>query len=212
VFRHARPPSVVSMPENDPRRLLAWGAGAVVLIALAAWYALHLHHPGGGAAQAAASAPAISLESGGGGRVVVDVAGAVRHPGVYHLSAGARVNDALRRAGGTTRRADLTQINRAAKLEDGRQVLVPVRTPIGTGAAASGTGSTGPPAANAAPLNLNTATLEQLEALDGIGPAMAQRILDYRHAHGGFGSVEELGQVPGIGDKRLAALREKVRV
>jgi competence protein ComEA len=202
------------MPENDPRRLLAWVAGAVVLVALAAWYAVHLHHPGGSGAPAASSAPAISLDSSGGGRVVVDVAGAVRHPGVYHLPAGARVNDALHRAGGTTRRADLTQINRAAKLEDGRQVLVPVRTPAGAAVAApsgTGTGAAGP-AANAPPLNLNTATLEQLEALDGIGPAMAQRILDYRQAHGGFGSVEELGQVPGIGDKRLAALRQKVRV
>lgn len=194
------------MPDHDPRRLLAWAIGAIVLVALAAWYAVHLHQ--GGPVQAGSRAPVISLASSSGGRVVVDVSGAVRHPGVYHLSARARVNDALRRAGGATRRADLTQINRAAKLEDGRQVLVPVRTPAGAAAApvAAGASTPGPP------LNLNTATLEQLDGLDGIGPAMAQRILDYRHAHGGFGSVEELGQVPGIGDKRLAALRDKVRV
>jgi competence protein ComEA len=200
------------MPDHDPRRLLAWAVGALVLVALAGWYAVRLHH--GSSAPAGSRAPVISLASASGGRVVVDVSGAVRRPGVYHLSAGARVNDALRRAGGVTRRADLTQINRAAKLEDGRQVLVPIRTPAGAGA---GAGAPPPEAGGAAasggpPLNLNTATLEQLDALDGIGPTMAQRILDYRKVHGGFGSVEELGQVPGIGDKRLAALREKVRV
>jgi competence protein ComEA len=198
------------MPETDPRRLVAWGAAALVLIALAAWYAMHLHRGTAGPAGAAA-APALTLEPSGGGRVVIDVSGAVRRPGVYRLPAGSRVADALRRAGGAKRRADLTQINRAAKLEDGRQVLVPVRTPGGAAAApAAPDGSS--PAPGGPPLNLNTATLEQLEGLDGIGPAMAQRILDYRKAHGGFGSVEELGQVPGIGDKRLAALRDKVRV
>jgi competence protein ComEA len=197
------------MPETDPRRLVAWGAAAVVLVALAAWYAMHVHRGAAGPAGAPA-APALALEPSGGGRVVVDVSGAVRRPGVYRLPAGSRVAEALRRAGGATRRADLTQINRAAKLEDGRQVLVPVRTPAGAAAPAAPDGSS--PVAGGPPLNLNTATLEQLEGLDGIGPAMAQRILDYRKAHGGFGSVEELGQVPGIGDKRLAALRDKVRV
>src|SRR5690242_975284 len=114
------------MPETDPRRLVAWAAGAVVLVALAAWYATHLHH-GAGGGTAGAAAPVLTLGTSGGGRVVVDVSGAVRRPGVYRLRAGARVADALRRAGGATGRADLTQINRAAKLEDGRQVLVPVR-------------------------------------------------------------------------------------
>jgi len=197
------------MPDHDPRRLAAWAAGAVLLVALGVWYAVHTHHASV-TPRVDVRAPAVSLDSPGGGRVVVDVAGAVRHPGVYHLSSGARVNDALRRAGGVTRRADLTQINRAAKLEDGRQVLVPARTPAGAASAPAATGAA--PAANAPPLNLNTATLEQLDGLDGIGPAMAQRIIDYRQAHGGFGSVEELGQVPGIGEKRLAALRDKVRV
>jgi competence protein ComEA len=194
------------MPEHDPRRLLAWVVGAVVLAGLAAWYSAHLHHGAGGAP--APRAPIIGLESSsGGGRLVVDVAGAVHRPGVYRMSAGARVQDALRRAGGATHRADLAQINRAAKLEDGRQVLVPVRTPAGAAAPVAGPG-----AAPGPPLNLNTATLEQLDGLDGIGPTMAQRILDYRQAHGGFGSVEELGQVSGIGDKRMAALRDEVRV
>ena len=96
----------------------------------------------------------------------------------------------------------------AAELQDGRQVLVPLRARGGGVATAAAGGATAP----GVPLDLNTATLEQLDALDGIGPATAQQILDYREAHGGFGSVEELDQVPGIGETRLAALRDKVRV
>jgi competence protein ComEA len=134
----------------------------------------------------------------------VHVAGAVRRPGVYRMRPGARVNDAVRRAGGALPGADLAAVNLAAKVEDGRQVVVPER--VATGSVAGG------PAAPGVPLNLNTATLEQLDTLDGVGPATAQKILDFREEHGGFGSVEDLGQVPGIGDKRLAALREKVRV
>ena len=136
------------------------------------------------------------------------VAGAVREPGVYRMRAGARVDDAVGRAGGATPRADLTQVNLAAKVEDGRQIVVPRRVP----AAATGAGGSSSPAQPGVPLNLNTATLEQLDELSGIGPATAQKILDYREEHGGFGSVEELGQVPGIGDVRLASLREQVRV
>ena len=152
------------------------------------------------------AAPPIRV--GGGGRrpsrVTVHVAGAVRRPGVYRLSARARVVDAVRRAGGARRRADLAALNLAAKLEDGRQVVVP--RPRRDGRAA------GDAPAEGVPLDLNTATAEQLDELDGIGPGMAGSILEYREEHGGFGSIEELGQVPGIGEKRLAALREQVRV
>ena len=160
-----------------------------------------------GGEPAAPPPPRIGLsgpEPGAEDRVTVHVAGAVRAPGVFRLRPGARVDDAVRRAGGPTRRADLTAVNLAAVLEDGRQVLVPER-PRGVrpGAVTS-------PAD--APVNLNTATLEQLDGLDGIGPGMGQRILDYREENGGFGSVEELSQVPGIGEKRMAALREDVTV
>ena len=141
---------------------------------------------------------------------MVHVAGAVRDAGVYRLRVGARVDDAIGRAGGATARADLSQVNLAAKLEDGRQVLVPRRAPA-TAAAVAG-GATAAPTAPGVPVSLNTATIEQLDELPGVGPATAQKILDYREANGGFGSVEELGQVPGIGDKRLATLRELVRV
>jgi competence protein ComEA len=194
------------MPERDPRRLAAGAVAALVLILLAAWY---LARPRPTASAAAPPAAAISVQDEGGGRVTVDVAGAVRKPGVYRLAGGARVEDALQRAGGATHRADLSQVNRAAKLEDGRQVLVPVRAPAA--AVSAPAGATGA-AAPAPPINLNTATLEQLDTLDGVGPATARKILDYRQAHGGFGSVDELDQVPGIGEKRLAALREHLQV
>ena len=154
--------------------------------------------------------------AGGRERVIVHVAGAVRRPGVYRIEAGARVDDAVRRAGGATRRADLGGLNLAAKVEDGRQVLVPRRAAAGAGPRRAGGGHGGErrPArgAAAAPVNLNTATLAQLDTLSGVGPATAQKILDYREEHDGFGTVEELGEVPGIGDVRLATLRELVTV
>ena len=190
------------MPELTPRQLLLCGLALLGLAVFAIVYAGR----DDGVAAAPRSAP--SLEVGGpddGGGLVVHVAGAVRRPGVYRLRAGARVGDAVERAGGARRRADLGAVNLAAELQDGRQVLVPLRVRGGVAAAAGGT-------APGVPLDLNTATVEQLDELDGIGPATAQQIVAYREAHGGFGSVEELDQVPGIGETRLAALREKVRV
>jgi competence protein ComEA len=152
------------------------------------------------------SEPPIALDRGeakGGGRVTVHVAGAVRRPGVYRLRSGARVEAAVRLAGGARRRADLTQVNLAQELEDGRQVIVPLLPRPGAPVAAPGTAPVGP-------INLNTATLEQLDTLDGIGPATAQSILDFREENGGFSDVEELDQVPGIGEATMAALRDEV--
>jgi len=195
------------MPEFSPRQLLLCGLALLALVVLAVLYA---GRGGGGAAAAPrGAAPALEVRDAGGsgGALVVHVAGAVRHPGVYRLSTGARVADAVRRAGGARRRADLGAVNLAAELQDGRQVLVPLRVP--GGGAATAVGAVTVPGV---PLDLNTATVEQLDELDGIGPATAQQIVEYREAHGGFGSVEELDQVPGIGETRLAALRDKVRV
>jgi competence protein ComEA len=162
---------------------------------------------GGGAPRPVATI-AVQEDGAGGGRVVVHVAGAVRDPGVYRLPAQARVDDAVARAGGATRRADLGGLNLAAKLQDGRQVLVPERPRRGDGGAVAAAPPAGP--AEGQPLNLNTATLEQLDTLSGIGPTTAQKILDFREEKGGFGSIEELGEIPGIGEKRLASLREEV--
>jgi competence protein ComEA len=200
------------MPDRDPRKLAAWAAAALALVLLTAWY---LSRPSTGEPPAATD-PVATLavarddDGGGGGRLVIDVAGAVRKPGVYRMAQGDRVEDALKEAGGATARADLSQINRAAKLEDGRQILVPRRASQAQPGAASTAGTA--PSSPAQPVNLNTATLEQLDTLDGVGPTTAQKIIDFRTAHGGFGSVDELDQIPGIGEKKLAALREQVRV
>lgn len=150
-----------------------------------------------GPAAAAAAAPAQPTV------VVVDVVGAVRRPGVYRLPSGARVQDAVRRAR-VGPRADLAGLNLAARLADGEQVVVPVR---GRAAVAVTPAAPGSPQA---PVHLNSATLEQLETLDGIGPSLAQRIIDYRTQHGGFRSLAELDQVSGFGPARLAALNGHV--
>jgi competence protein ComEA len=139
-------------------------------------------------------------------RVVVDVVGAVRRPGLYRLAGSARVADALARAGGPTRKADLERVNLAAPLADGEQVVVPRRTALPAAGSAGAPGQEVP----SGPVQLSTATLEQLDALPGVGPVTAQKILDYRAEHGAFHSVDELDAVPGIGPARLDQLRDLV--
>jgi len=136
-------------------------------------------------------------------QVYVDVVGAVRRPGLYRLAEGARIADAVRRAGGVTAKAQLELVNLAALVADGEQVVVPRRGAVALAGAAPGAAPTGP-------VHLNSATIEQLDGLPGVGPVTAQKIVDYRAAHGGFGSVDELDAVPGIGPARLADLRALV--
>jgi competence protein ComEA len=191
-------------------RLLPWlrrSGWAYVVVAIALALVAWRVGGGGGGGQpppaAAATAPlAVAAPDGPAG--LVHVAGAVRDPGVYEIGPGARVIEAIREAGGPTRRADLSALNLAATLEDGQQVLVPQRVPPGAA------GAVGTPATRAGPLRLSTATQEQLEELDGIGPALASRIVEWRRAHGGIRSVDDLLDVPGIGPTRLESLRAEV--
>ena len=154
------------------------------------------------------------------GLLVVDVAGEVRRPGVYRVPAGSRVDTAVQQAGGVTSHAESTAVNLAMPLHDGQQVVVPRRGGAAIVAGAGGTTAAGggastagasPGSAPAQPISLSTATVEQLDTLDGIGPTLAARIIQYRDAHGGFRSVDELRQVSGIGDKRFAALRKALQ-
>ena len=207
------------MPDGPSRAQYVLVAAAVIAVAL-----LGARYLAGGGSPAASRAPAPPVrveEPSRSAAALVHVAGAVRRPGVYRMAPGERVDDAVRRAGGATSKADLGAVNLAAKVEDGRQVLVPerVEAPSGGAAAAPGPASSAAPSAGAAGatppgglIDLNTATLEQLDTHAGVGPATAQKIIDFRTEHGGFGSVDELAQVPGIGEKRLASLREQVRV
>jgi len=197
------------MPEFllQRRRLLLAAAGSLALILLAGRFVL-----GAGTTTVAPLPPPPPQGAGVTGlpaaRVVVDVVGAVRRPGLYRLEQGTRIADAVARAGGATGKADLSMVNLAAPLADGEQVVVPKRGAAGpaAGAGAAGAGA----AATTGPVHLSTATLEQLDSLPGIGPVTAQKILDYRTKHGAFTSVDELDAVPGIGPSRMDQLQDLV--
>jgi competence protein ComEA len=156
----------------------------------------------GPAPGAAADGPAES------GQVFVHVAGAVRRPGLYRVGEDARVAEALQEAGGPLPRAELTTVNLAARVADGQQVVVPLAGRPGAAAAPPGTPGVPAGAAGGAKISLASATVEQLEELDGIGPTLAERIIEYRDAQGGLTSVDQLGEVDGIGEERLASLKE----
>ncbi|GAA4801638.1 hypothetical protein GCM10023220_32990 [Streptomyces ziwulingensis] len=175
---------------------------------------------GPGAASGGPAPPpdAGAATAGVGTEIVVDVGGKVREPGIHRLPAGARVADALRAAGGVRPGTNTDALNRARFLVDGEQVLVgtPAPAPLpasgGEGTAGGGPAGTPPgPAAPTTPLSLNTATVDQLDTLPGVGPVLAGHIVDYRTRHGGFRSVDELREVNGIGDRRFADLRDLVR-
>ena len=187
------------MPEIPRSQLVAYAALAVVIGLLGARYVRSADAGG-----APAAPPRAVDVSAGGRRATVHVAGAVRHPGVYELRAGARVQDAVRRAGGGRRGANLDAVNLAARVADGQQIVVPSATPAATAGGAPGE-------IPSAPVSLGSATPEQLETLDGVGPATAAKIIAYRTEHGGFGSVDDLANVPGIGPKRLAAIKPHVQ-
>lgn len=192
------------MPELSRTQVVVYAAVAIALLLVGA---RAIRGEGGGEVPFA-SADAPPAEAGfsiGGesGDLVVDVTGAVRDPGVYRMPAGSRVHDAVARAGGAAPRAQLEAINLAARLADGQQVVVPERLPGGV----AGSGAVGAEG----PISLGTATVEQLEEIEGIGPVTAAAIVEFRDEHGGLSSVEQLDQVSGIGPATMDSLRERLQ-
>jgi competence protein ComEA len=151
------------------------------------------------------SGPGVAVATTGSG-IVVAVSGRVRHPGLVRLPAGARVADAIEAAGGVLPGTDTSLVNLARKVSDGELIVIGLAPAAGAGSA----GSDIP--ADAAPVNLNTATSEQLQSLPGVGPVLAAHIIDYRQAHGGFATVAELRNVTGIGDAKFSQLKDRVTV
>ena len=239
-LRRARRPSLVSVPGSLRTGRVSVSSSAVVavlalVVALGCAFVLRIlwaeraaegealpvagatgqastRGPDGAAAPevVSRSAPETTVGEAPQAELVVHVVGQVAKPGLVRLRAGARVADAIESAGGATRAADLTAMNLARAVVDGEQVFVPkpgeeppaAVAPQMPGGSTAGDGS----------VNLNTADLDALDALPGVGPVLAQRILDWRAEHGRFTSVEELGEVSGIGDKLLSQLRPKVTV
>lgn len=211
------------MPSFTLTRAQAVAAAAAALVVVFVAARLFGGHPAGSSPESqvgggsAASIPELTTPTGSSpteepagaavsaGMVVVDVTGAVRRPGVYTLRQGARIAEAISRAGGMTRHADSSLVNLAAPLADGEQVLVPARAGAGAGVGGAAVAAVG--SSPASPVDLNTATVEQLDALPGIGPVTAQKIVDYRTQHGPFTSVDDLDAIPGIGPARIANLK-----
>ncbi|HET6911664.1 MAG TPA: ComEA family DNA-binding protein [Mycobacteriales bacterium] len=187
----------VSAQQPALRWLLLAGAAVILVTALL----LSRHHAAAAVPPPARAAP-IPVATPSTVQIVVDVGGRVRHPGLVSLANGARVADAIAAAGGALRPSDLATLNLAARVTDGQLLLIGV-----PGAAIGAAGASG---AGAGPVDLNSATVDQLDALPGVGPVLAQRIIDWRQQHGGFRSVDDLQQVPGIGARKFADLKSLV--
>lgn len=182
--------------------------GVAIALAALALVGQRLAQAGASRAPEPVAAPLEPVSEGPGperARLVVHVVGAVRRPGLYRLRDGARIADAVRRAGGAVRGADLAGLNLAAPLVDGVQVLVPSEASPLEEATSGGAGAIAGGA-----VSLSSASVAELDTLPGIGPVTAQKIVDYRTEHGPFASVDDLDAVPGIGPTRIDQLRELV--
>jgi competence protein ComEA len=189
----------------------------VLLAGIGLWYTRSLPRPidvattaGTTAPPVAAATPSASASVVAETVLIVDVTGAVVHPGVFEFSSGDRVIDAVERAGGARHNADLSLLNLAAPLTDGQQVLVPVEGSAGTAPPAAGVPGTG--GTTGVLVNINTADQATLETLNGVGPVLAAAIVQYRTEHGPFTSVDQLDEVSGIGPSTLEDLRSQVTV
>jgi competence protein ComEA len=202
------------MPELSRTQVVVWGAIAVALLFIGARAVRGESGEGGGSStysdyssgeeggdESESDEGTFSVE-GSSGDVVVDVTGAVAKPGVYRLPEGSRVNDAVKRAGGATGKAEVESLNLAAHLADGQQVVVPEGgSPTATAGGESEDG----------PISLSTATAAELDTIDGIGPVTAEDIIKFREEHGGLSSVDQLDQISGIGPATMEALRERLQ-
>jgi competence protein ComEA len=195
------------MPELSRQQLLVYGAIAVALLLVGVRWVRSADGatPGGEIASASTGAAGGSFDLDKGGDAVVHVAGAVRSPGVYRLPAASRVTDAIERAGGPSSDADQNAINLAAPVADGQQVVVPAEASAPGAAATAGTVDPD------APISLGTATVEQLDTIDGIGPVTAEQIVEFRDQNGGVSSVDDLDQISGIGPATMEALRSRLQ-
>src|SRR5215470_2705054 len=202
------------MSSHRPGRSAIWDIGGNGVKALAAFAVLIaglaaiLAWQGRPTVRPVAPAPvgsAAVVRTTTGSSIVVAVSGRVQHPGLVRLPAGSRVADAIDAAGGVLPGTDTSTLNLARKLTDGELITVGVAAPVGSSPGASDASAGGL-------VNLNTATAEQLEALPGVGPVLAQRIIDYRDQHGGFTSVDQLRQVSGIGDAKFNDLKNRVTI
>jgi competence protein ComEA len=203
------------MPDLSRSQAIVYGAVAVALLLVGA-RAIRAEGSAGPSYPSSSKGSSYSSSNGSGGGggfslrgggpdVVVDVAGAVRRPGVYRLPAGARVIDAVERAGGGAAAARLETVNLAARLADGQQVVVP-----GSDAGGTATEAGAAPGASG-PISLGSATVGQLDTIDGIGPVTARKIVEYRDLHGGLSSVDQLDEVSGIGPATMESLRARLQ-
>ena len=191
-----------------PGRRIVFGLAVLAAVALVGGYGVAMRarpHATGISLSSPPSGPQRSAE-----KIFVHIGGAVRKPGLYRLAKGSRVNDAIRAAGGVLEDANLDALNLAAKVKDGDKILVPSKN--GQGETQAAAGDSGAAAARGGLVNLNTATVADLDTLPGIGPALAQRIISYREQHGGFRKLEDLLDVPGIGPAKFEELRDLVTV
>jgi competence protein ComEA len=226
-----RPPPPRSWRDRVAARLtvvtparVASGAGAVLLVAVTAWWLLRpgrlpveaslprASTPVASARSASSTSPAAASTTVPAAPLVVQAAGAVARPGVYRLPDGARVADLVDAAGGPAVDADLDRVALAARLVDGQRVAVPRRGEPTAAEPSSGVPAGAVTTVAAGPVDLNAATVDDLDRLPGVGPATAAAIVAYRERQGPFRSVDELTEVPGIGPSKLAALRDLVTV
>jgi competence protein ComEA len=190
------------MAQLSRAQIVAYGAIAIAVLLLGV-RSIRAEPAGAGRGGGTFQGAPLQIKSQSSGDVVVHVAGEVAHPGVYRLPTGSRVADAVDRAGGATGQAAADAVNLAARLADGQQVIVPAKAPGGATVGAQGPSD--------GPISLGSATVEQLDSIEGIGPVTAQKIVAYRTEHGGFSSVAELDRISGIGPATMEALKARLQ-